>query len=83
MGYIKKIGFKNYRIFDKLYEFELSPITIVTGPNNSGKSSFFKGIKLLSNNAKQNQLTFLKFLQGNFSRRHLHEFSARWQTIFP
>lgn len=67
MGYIKKIGFKNFRIFRELNEFELAPISIITGPNNSGKSSFFKGIKLIVNNAKDNGLSSLRYSEGTFS----------------
>lgn len=44
---INKIGVKNFRGFKDNTEFELAPITILTGPNNSGKSSFLKLIELL------------------------------------
>ena len=33
---IKKIGIENFRIFKELTEFELAPITVLTGTNNSG-----------------------------------------------
>ena len=43
----KNIGIENFRIFKDYTEFELAPITILTGPNNSGKSSFLKLLGLL------------------------------------
>jgi predicted ATPase len=46
---IKKIGIQNFRIFKEFTEFELKPITILTGTNNSGKSSFTKLLLLLNN----------------------------------
>ena len=51
---ISKIGFKNIRVFEDLTEFELKPITILTGPNNSGKSSIQKILILLSSGLQEN-----------------------------
>ena len=45
------IGFENYRIFDKETIINLKPITILTGPNSSGKSSVIKAMKLMKQNA--------------------------------
>jgi predicted ATPase len=42
-----KIGVKNFRIFKDYTEFDIRPITILTGPNSSGKSSFTKLLMLL------------------------------------
>src|SRR5699024_9729185 len=44
-----KIGVKNFRVFKDLATFEVRPITILVGPNNSGKSSFTKLLLLLKN----------------------------------
>lgn len=46
---ITKIGFENIRAFQNLTEFELKPLTILTGANNSGKSVLQKMLLLLSN----------------------------------
>jgi predicted ATPase len=50
---INKISVK---IFKNKIEFELAPITLLTGPNNSGKSSFTKFLDLLSSNYKNQNL---------------------------
>lgn len=42
-----KLGIKNFRIFKQRHEFEIKPITLLTGPNNSGKSAFTKLLELL------------------------------------
>ena len=40
---------KNFRVFDSDgYTFEINPITIITGCNNSGKSSLVKACALYS-----------------------------------
>jgi AAA15 family ATPase/GTPase len=33
-----KIGIKNFRVFEEMKVFEIRPLTLLTGPNNSGKS---------------------------------------------
>jgi|GEM_PF-5399071 len=50
---LEAIGFDNYRIFDKETIINLKPITILTGPNSSGKSSVIKAAKLLKQNAQK------------------------------
>ncbi|MFD2602597.1 AAA family ATPase [Flavobacterium suzhouense] len=51
------VGLKNFRIFDGQVGFleELSPINILTGANNSGKSSVIKSLQMLKNSSKDNQ----------------------------
>lgn len=67
------IGFKNFRIFDDQDGFfeRLSAITLLTGTNNSGKSSIIKGMQLLKNSVSGNvfpyelDLTDQEHLLGN------------------
>ncbi len=42
-----KIGVTNFRIFKDRQEFDIKPITLLTGPNNAGKSAFTKLLELL------------------------------------
>jgi predicted ATPase len=46
---INKISIKNFRVFKEKTTFQLRPFTILTGPNNSGKSSFIKFLQLIKN----------------------------------
>ena len=63
---IKKIGIENFRIFKELTEFELAPITVLTGTNNSGKSSFLKMMNLLQQSVRDiGSLNVLNFIGGN------------------
>src|SRR5690606_27469609 len=64
---IKKIGVENFRVFKEYTEFEIRPITLLTGPNNSGKSSFTKLLLLLKNG-----LNPLNFEEG---QHNLEDFS--------
>jgi predicted ATPase len=45
---LKGIVVENYRVFEDEIEFELTPLTILTGPNNSGKSSVLNVIDILN-----------------------------------
>lgn len=47
------LSLENYRIFKSKTDFEFAPITILTGANNSGKSSIIKAIQLLIESASQ------------------------------
>ena len=50
MAYLKKFGIGNFRVFKEYTEFDLAPITVLTGKNNSGKSSFIKALLLMKKN---------------------------------
>lgn len=63
---IKNIGIENFRIFKNYTEFELSPITLLIGPNNSGKSSFLKLLNLLQYSfSSDSTMEWLNFDGGN------------------
>jgi predicted ATPase len=51
-----KFGVSNFRVFDKMSEFEFAPITFLTGPNSSGKSSIMKAQQVLSENFDGNNI---------------------------
>lgn len=44
---VNSISIDNFRVFKSKSEFEIAPITILTGANSSGKSSVIKALKLL------------------------------------
>jgi AAA15 family ATPase/GTPase len=44
---IRKLRLENFQGFRSKTEIELAPITLIFGPNSSGKSSLIKGILLL------------------------------------
>ena len=49
---IKGISLENFRVFKDKSDFELAPITILTGANNSGKSTLIKSMKLMQSFCK-------------------------------
>jgi len=52
MPNLEGISLQNFRTFNKKEDFEFSPITLITGTNNAGKSSLFKAIQFLIHNFK-------------------------------
>ena len=65
MRNITSIGIENFRVFDKMTTFKLAPITLLTGANNTGKSSFLKILKLLKETQDKNIAGFLDITKGN------------------
>ncbi|MEZ4885470.1 MAG: DUF3696 domain-containing protein [Chitinophagales bacterium] len=61
MAYITGITLKNFRVFKDATEFEFAPLTILTGANNSGKSTVLKALLLLADSMKKNGLEELDF----------------------
>lgn len=49
MGHLRSFGLNNFRVFNTETDFELRPITILTGTNSSGKSSMIKGLQVMKN----------------------------------
>ncbi|MCX2450076.1 AAA family ATPase [Pedobacter sp. PLR] len=60
MKLIDVLGLKNFRIFDDQDGFfaELSSINILTGANNSGKSSIVKALQMLKNSVNGSRYPF-------------------------
>ena len=71
---INKIGVENFRVFKNYTEFELRPLTLLTGPNNAGKSSLTKLLLLLNNGFQQ-----LNFKKG---KHNLEDFDKilNWEN---
>lgn len=62
---IKSLKLINFRLFEEEL-FEFTPLTILTGPNSSGKSTLVKALTLLQENLKSpNYLGRLTFKEGN------------------
>lgn len=60
------LGIENFRVFKNMTEFDFAPITLLTGANNSGKSSVIKALLLLEENASKNGLNELEFKNKNY-----------------
>ncbi len=71
MEYLKGFGLENFRVFKEHTWFDFAPITLLVGPNSSGKSSLTKGLWAFKNILK-GDLSLKKdedFLQlGNLER---------------
>lgn len=60
MQILKSITLENFRVFRTKHEIELKPITVLIGPNSSGKSSVIKSL-ILSKHNSENKLEILDF----------------------
>ena len=58
---MKNIILNNFRVFDNVAEFKLPQITILTGRNNSGKSSVIKALLLLEDYLNSQDHFYLNF----------------------
>ncbi len=50
MPHLSGFGLENFRVFKEHTWFDFAPITLLVGPNNSGKSSLIKALLLLKAN---------------------------------
>jgi predicted ATP-binding protein involved in virulence len=66
---MQQIAVKNFRVFGAPSMFDLSPVTILTGRNNAGKSSLIKALLLLADFIEQDDQTVLR-LDGPRAPRH-------------
>lgn len=57
MPNIEGLGLQNFRTFQTREDLEFAPITLITGANNSGKSSIFKAVQFLSHNFKDGNVS--------------------------
>ena len=67
---MRSIGFKNFRKFKELPSIALSPITILVGENNAGKSTVVKGILALNDflTASMDAQTFARLSREDEAR---------------
>lgn len=66
---MKQITLENFKIFGKPTHFDLGPITILTGKNSSGKSSFIKALLFLADFHSKGMMIVNDF-NGNLSNKH-------------
>ncbi|MGD2086711.1 MAG: DUF3696 domain-containing protein [Candidatus Aminicenantes bacterium] len=64
MAHFSRLCLKNFRVFKDFTEFEFAPITVLAGTNNSGKSSVFKALALLTENAEKTSLEKMEFFEN-------------------
>lgn len=80
MAYLSGFGLENFRVFKDYTWFDFAPITILVGPNSSGKSSLIKALLLLGDNFKKKQIPHddNEWLMGH---RELINFGGRKHNI--
>jgi predicted ATPase len=58
---------ENFCSFEGRHEFEIRPLTLLVGPNNSGKSSISKALKMWSYIVEQKFESYTELLNHNFN----------------
>ena len=66
---MQRIELNNFRVFGSPADFDLAPVTVLTGKNNSGKSSLIKAFLVLADYLEQNDQTVLR-LDGPRAEKH-------------
>ncbi|AIZ65359.1 hypothetical protein PK28_16925 (plasmid) [Hymenobacter sp. DG25B] len=66
---MQRIELDNFRVFGSPAGFDLAPVTVLTGKNNSGKSSLIKAFLVLADYLEQEDQTVLR-LDGKRASRH-------------
>lgn len=77
-NYLTGLGLENFRVFKEPVFFDFAPITILTGANNSGKSSVMKALLLMNDYA--NPYQFLDKLDFS-DRSNTHNLGTFQNTI--
>jgi len=73
---ISEVSLENFRVFKDKSNFELAPITILTGANSSGKSSVIKAMDLMQDfyqdkeNSGDNMYNYLDFTENDRNPFH-------------
>lgn len=71
---MEKFIINNFRLFDNNFVFETPPITILTGKNNSGKSSFIKALLLFDDYISSSNQLFIDFTGNKLSKHKINSF---------
>ena len=66
---MQRITLDNFRVFGTEASFDLAPVTVLTGKNNSGKSSLIKAFLVLADYLEQDDQTVLR-LDGRRAVKH-------------
>ncbi|RZK30215.1 MAG: hypothetical protein EOO61_19565, partial [Hymenobacter sp.] len=74
---MQRIELDNFRVFGAPASFDLAPVTVLTGKNNSGKSSLIKAFLVLADYLEQDDQTVLR-LDGPRATRHR---ISEWQNL--
>jgi predicted ATPase len=74
---MQHIALDNFRVFGSSAAFDLAPVTVLTGKNNSGKSSLIKAFLVLADYLEQDDQTVLRLDGPRVSRHRINN----WQNL--
>lgn len=72
------VSLERFKSYGTLTEFELKPLTVVVGRNNSGKSTVIQALLLLQQTLKQTRSDVALHLEGAVDAINLRELTTHW-----
>jgi predicted ATP-dependent endonuclease of OLD family len=72
---MKRIEIKNFRAFKNKESIVFKPITLLVGPNNSGKSTIYNSLKLIKHSAPQERFAIPPVLDSKLGANFSHDSS--------
>ncbi len=80
MNYLQGIGLENFRVFKEKTFLNFAPLTVLTGANNSGKSTVLKALMLVAENFNNKQNKHPHMGGFSFNAKH-HELLSAKNTV--
>lgn len=82
---MQRITLDNFRVFGTPAAFDLAPVTVLTGKNNSGKSSLIKAFLVLADYLEQDDQTVLRLDGPRASRHRINNWKnlVNWKSAAP
>lgn len=74
------VSLERFKSYGTVTEFELKPLTVVVGRNNSGKSTVIQALLLLKQSLKQPNSSVPLHLEGLVDALSLRELTTNWPT---
>lgn len=80
MAHLSGFGLENFRVFKEYTWFDFAPITLLVGPNNSGKTSLIKALLLLKDNYEKNLIS-PAFRIVDVQEKYTSEFEKHYEEV--
>ncbi len=77
---IDNVSIRRYRAFDQKTEMPLSDLTVLTGPNNLGKSTVLSALRILFGMARRSTMRIEYDYDQDYPKKYIGVSGRRWPT---